>query len=52
MAQQCQVCDEGKSKYKCPQCSIQYCSIACFRGHKQMYEGNEASLCDLVLNNK
>ncbi|XP_060084739.1 zinc finger HIT domain-containing protein 3-like [Ylistrum balloti] len=31
----CQVCREETSKYKCPQCTIQYCSVGCFKNHKE-----------------
>ncbi|PWA39369.1 Zinc finger, HIT-type [Artemisia annua] len=30
----CNVCEEAKSKYKCPACLIPYCSLKCFRKHK------------------
>ncbi|XP_074269444.1 uncharacterized protein LOC141592605 isoform X2 [Silene latifolia] len=33
--QQCLVCSEAKSKYKCPTCVIPYCSLACFKKHKE-----------------
>ncbi|GMH25857.1 hypothetical protein Nepgr_027700 [Nepenthes gracilis] len=33
--QECQVCTEAKSKYKCPSCRIPYCSLACFKKHKE-----------------
>lgn len=30
----CQICNEGNSaRYTCPTCTIQYCSVACFRSH-------------------
>ncbi|KAK4756560.1 hypothetical protein SAY87_006687 [Trapa incisa] len=32
---QCQVCTEALSKYKCPSCYIPYCSLACFKRHKE-----------------
>ncbi|KAF2233236.1 hypothetical protein EV356DRAFT_577687 [Viridothelium virens] len=35
MTSHCKVCDEQPSKYKCPQCRIPYCSIGCFKTHKQ-----------------
>ncbi|KAJ8749503.1 hypothetical protein K2173_025698 [Erythroxylum novogranatense] len=32
---QCQVCNEAQSKYKCPSCVIPYCSLVCFKKHKE-----------------
>ncbi|KAL1330074.1 hypothetical protein AAHE18_12G086700 [Arachis hypogaea] len=32
---QCQVCNEAQSKYKCPSCYVPYCSLACFKNHKE-----------------
>ncbi|KAL1546654.1 zinc finger HIT domain-containing protein 3-like [Salvia divinorum] len=32
----CQVCEDAQSKYKCPTCLITYCSVACFRKHKEV----------------
>ncbi|MED6126702.1 hypothetical protein PIB30_080930 [Stylosanthes scabra] len=32
---QCQVCSEAQSKYKCPSCYVPYCSLACFKNHKE-----------------
>ncbi|XP_011080155.1 zinc finger HIT domain-containing protein 3 [Sesamum indicum] len=31
----CEVCEEAQSKYKCPSCLIPYCSLACFKKHKE-----------------
>ncbi|XP_021806035.1 zinc finger HIT domain-containing protein 3 isoform X1 [Prunus avium] len=31
----CQVCNEAQSKYKCPSCLAPYCSVACFKKHKE-----------------
>lgn len=30
----CGVCAEQPFKYKCPTCTIRYCSVACYRQHK------------------
>lgn len=30
----CNVCELGKSKYKCPECLISYCSLDCWKTHK------------------
>lgn len=29
----CQVCEEEISKYKCPKCALQYCSVGCYKNH-------------------
>jgi diphthamide synthase (EF-2-diphthine--ammonia ligase) len=29
----CGVCNSGAAKYSCPRCVMQYCSVACFKGH-------------------
>ncbi|KAI1461151.1 hypothetical protein F4805DRAFT_454088 [Annulohypoxylon moriforme] len=31
---QCLVCDAAEGKYKCPQCKLYTCSLACFRDHR------------------
>lgn len=28
----CGICNVNESKYKCPKCSVNYCSIVCFKG--------------------
>ena len=33
VARVCSVCTQQYSKYKCPRCAIQYCSLACYRNH-------------------
>lgn len=30
----CEVCSTVESKYKCPKCSTRYCSLECFKAHK------------------
>jgi len=30
----CHVCKVADHKYRCPQCSAQYCSVVCFKNHK------------------
>ncbi|KAJ0983902.1 hypothetical protein J5N97_002258 [Dioscorea zingiberensis] len=32
---QCEICKEAQSKYKCPSCLTPYCSVVCFRKHKE-----------------
>lgn len=31
----CGICDKVEAKYKCPRCALPYCSVACFRPHKE-----------------
>jgi len=31
----CAVCEEREQKYRCPTCKIFYCSVACFKLHKE-----------------
>ncbi|XP_022640997.1 zinc finger HIT domain-containing protein 3 isoform X4 [Vigna radiata var. radiata] len=33
---QCQVCIEALSKYKCPSCYLPYCSLVCYKKHKEL----------------
>lgn len=30
----CQICKSNPSKYKCPTCSIRYCSLACYKNEE------------------
>lgn len=30
----CEICESAKRKYKCPKCSINYCSLSCYKTHK------------------
>ncbi|XP_062619350.1 zinc finger HIT domain-containing protein 3-like [Saccostrea cucullata] len=32
---QCEVCQANVSKYKCPKCIIKYCSVSCYKLHKE-----------------
>ena len=32
----CQICETEDSKYKCPKCYLNYCSIPCFTKHKEI----------------
>lgn len=36
--EECMVCRQSASKYKCPVCLVKYCSVACYKGHKE--QGN------------
>merc|ERR1719452_322878 len=33
MARSCEICTDQESKYKCPTCSIPYCSVPCYKNH-------------------
>lgn len=40
----CAVCDAGcAAKYRCPACRTPYCSLACFKAHKQDADGCAAA---------
>lgn len=30
----CTICVEVISKYKCPKCQVDYCSVSCYKAHK------------------
>ncbi|XP_006364547.1 zinc finger HIT domain-containing protein 3 [Solanum tuberosum] len=42
-SKKCQVCDEAQSKYKCPSCFIPFCSLVCFKKHKEIPCGKPES---------
>ncbi|RUS25448.1 zinc finger HIT domain-containing protein 3-like protein [Jimgerdemannia flammicorona] len=31
----CRVCEQNPSKYKCPNCTLPYCSLPCYKKHKE-----------------
>ncbi|KAI8349766.1 hypothetical protein B0O80DRAFT_501100 [Mortierella sp. GBAus27b] len=31
----CGICDANPPKYKCPTCTLPYCSLACYKKHKE-----------------
>ncbi|CAA0396846.1 unnamed protein product [Arabidopsis thaliana] len=33
--QTCEICEKVVSKYKCPSCLVPYCSLGCFKIHKE-----------------
>ncbi|KAI5066260.1 hypothetical protein GOP47_0018884 [Adiantum capillus-veneris] len=33
--QKCKVCEDANSKYKCPTCLLPYCSLPCYKRHKE-----------------
>ncbi|KAJ3703225.1 hypothetical protein LUZ61_006930 [Rhynchospora tenuis] len=35
MGRNCEVCKEAQFKYKCPACLAPYCSVPCFKKHKE-----------------
>ncbi|KAG2228859.1 hypothetical protein BDF21DRAFT_400600 [Thamnidium elegans] len=32
----CKICEKEESKYKCPKCRAPYCSLVCFKQHKEI----------------
>ena len=32
----CKICGENISKYRCPKCSVSYCSLLCYKSHKEI----------------
>ncbi|XP_046355985.2 zinc finger HIT domain-containing protein 3-like [Haliotis rufescens] len=46
MQAQCEVCTEGAAKYKCPQCVLKYCSVQCYKQHKETCVTKDASRKD------
>nr|XP_043637195.1 zinc finger HIT domain-containing protein 3 [Erigeron canadensis] len=41
--QRCKICEKADSKYKCPTCLIPYCSLVCFKKHKEIPCGKPVS---------
>lgn len=37
----CGICNVNESKYKCPKCSVNYCSIGCFKNPVHTHESIE-----------
>ncbi|KAG9143425.1 hypothetical protein Leryth_023001 [Lithospermum erythrorhizon] len=37
----CKVCEQLQSKYKCPSCRIPYCSLGCYKKHKEIPCGKQ-----------
>ncbi|CAO3632610.1 unnamed protein product [Cunninghamella echinulata] len=36
MDRKCTICQEAASKYKCSTCRIPYCSLTCYKSHKEI----------------
>ncbi|XP_010548716.1 PREDICTED: zinc finger HIT domain-containing protein 3 isoform X2 [Tarenaya hassleriana] len=34
-ARTCEICEKAQSRYKCPSCLAPYCSLSCFKKHKE-----------------
>ncbi|XP_072042151.1 zinc finger HIT domain-containing protein 3-like [Amphiura filiformis] len=53
----CDVCLDEPSKYRCPICGISYCSLNCYKGHKETCKPEEnqvsqtATTCDNATRN-
>uniref|UniRef100_A0A336ME21 Zinc finger HIT domain-containing protein 3 n=1 Tax=Culicoides sonorensis TaxID=179676 RepID=A0A336ME21_CULSO len=43
MVKICIVCDKSDGKYKCPKCEMPYCSLECFKSHKDSVKCEEIS---------
>ncbi|KAI9257623.1 hypothetical protein BY458DRAFT_535227 [Sporodiniella umbellata] len=43
----CEVCNNAESKYKCPKCKLQYCSLVCFKNHKDELTKEQPSRKDI-----
>ncbi|XP_072277949.1 zinc finger HIT domain-containing protein 3 isoform X2 [Pyxicephalus adspersus] len=39
----CNVCSAGSVKYRCPGCRVRYCSLACYKTHKETCLRREAT---------
>ena len=37
----CEICGATESKYKCPKCSIHYCSLPCFKNEQHVHDNEE-----------
>lgn len=49
----CGICNVNESKYKCPKCNVNYCSIACYKdpthSHESIEENNTKTEDPIVL---
>lgn len=43
MSSTCEVCGSQPQKYKCPNCTTRYCSLACFKAHKPVHDNPSAT---------
>ena len=43
----CTVCGSEPKKYKCPGCRAGYCSLACYKSHKEVCQSQQAG-CEAV----
>lgn len=43
-ARLCGVCEKEPGKYKCPRCTMPYCSVACNRTHKENHPPDEPKI--------
>ncbi|ESO98155.1 hypothetical protein LOTGIDRAFT_226635 [Lottia gigantea] len=42
----CEVCKVGEFKYKCPQCLLKYCSVKCYKSHKEICQKPDSNIND------
>ena len=40
----CSVCRTGEKKYKCPACCAGYCSLPCYKSHKEVCQSQEKTV--------
>ncbi|KAH8995237.1 hypothetical protein EDB86DRAFT_2804565 [Lactarius hatsudake] len=40
---QCRICNEKESKYTCSSCLVEYCSVACYKRHKETSLSNKST---------
>lgn len=53
MSTLCGICNENESKYKCPKCSIRYCSLACYKDtEKHQHSEEKESITEGLEDNK
>ncbi|XP_053703995.1 zinc finger HIT domain-containing protein 3 [Synchiropus splendidus] len=46
----CSVCSDQETKYRCPACKIRYCSLGCYKIHKETcapVDGSSTSIADV-----
>ncbi|EEQ36231.1 hypothetical protein CLUG_00354 [Clavispora lusitaniae ATCC 42720] len=46
----CSICREAQAKYKCPKCSVEYCSLGCFKN--PLHSHTEIGVPDTEVNSE
>lgn len=44
----CLICSKHATKYRCPKCDVKYCSLGCFKTHKESCQVNSVSAKELT----